>query len=91
MNLKNGLIEIIYMFAPRKRLEYYIHHNNVPKVQRLLTKGVNPNPTKKEMRNAHMKPNRITHCCSKHCVAPLKRCFKHCWSTTPIHTQRIVG
>lgn len=56
MNLKNGLIEIIYMFAPRKRLEYYIHHNNVPKVQRLLTKGVDPNPTKKQIRNAVLKP-----------------------------------
>jgi len=56
MNMKNALIEIIYMFAPRKRLEYYIRHNNISKVQRLLAKGVDPNPTKKQIRNAHMKP-----------------------------------
>lgn len=56
MNIKNIFIETLYLFAPRKRLEYYINHNNIPKVQRLLTKGANPNPTKRQMRNAHMKP-----------------------------------
>ena len=55
MNIKNIFIETLYLFAPRKRLEYYINHNNIPKVQRLLIKGVNPNPTKRQMRNAHMK------------------------------------
>lgn len=56
MNMKNALIETIYMFTPRKRLEYYIRHNNISKVQRLLAKGVSPDPTKKQIRNAHMKP-----------------------------------
>lgn len=56
MNIKTILIETFYLFAPRKRLEYYIQSNNITKVQRLLTNGVDPNPTKKQIRNAHRKP-----------------------------------
>lgn len=75
MNMKSTLIETIYMFAPRKRLEYYIRHNNILKVQRLLEKGVNPNPTKKQIRNAHMKP-----------FLPLLFKALHCPSEAMLHT-----
>lgn len=52
MIFNNFFIEFIYMFAPRKRLDYYVRHNNVAKVERLLIKGVDPNPTKRQIRNA---------------------------------------
>lgn len=56
MIFKNIFVEFIYLFAPRKRLEYYVRHNNVAKVDRLLKKGANPNPTKSQIRNAALKP-----------------------------------
>lgn len=55
MIFKDIFIEFLYMFAPRKRLEYYVRHNNVAKVERLLKNGADPNPTKRQIRNAALK------------------------------------